>query len=346
MSWKIEWEQKLTRQPAYRIRKESKMFTSFDYYEQAEKLVPPLKNPSLFEREQNIIKNFAESAHTVEDWNTGCPFCKEKEYKLFFTKWKVPYYKCPNCFSIYAGIDGEELKRYKKNEALAALRLDWEYQSDTSNRRTILWNDLLDWYRFRCFRYLGKNQNLKILDFGTRYRELIRLIKNSGLVHSYELRNSILSINADEKTESADVVLCMDYIQMEFVPLQFLKEVHKSLKDNGLLFFSIRMGSGIDVLALKENNKSIFPYEFNLLPTPKGLRILLEQAGFEVLELTTPGTMDVSYLHEQVNSLENENAFLYYFLKTAGAAELAEFQRFLQKSGLSSYAQLVARKEK
>ena len=133
---------------------------------------------------------------------------------------------------------------------------------------------------------------------------------------------------------------------MEFVPLQFLKEVHKSLKDNGLLFFSIRMGSGIDVLALKENNKSIFPYEFNLLPTPKGLRILLEQAGFEVLELTTPGTMDVSYLHEQVNSLENENAFLYYFLKTAGAAELAEFQRFLQKSGLSSYAQLVARKEK
>jgi SAM-dependent methyltransferase len=322
------------------------MLTSFDYYEQAEKLVPLLKNPFLFEQELDIIKEIVDHADVIKEWDTGCPFCGEKKSSIFFKKWDVPYYRCPQCFSIYARIDGGELEKYKKNESLKALRLDQEYQSDTGSRRVALWNDLLDWYRFRCFRYLGRNQDLRVLDFGTRYLELIRLLADSGLAGRYELRNSILEIDFGEKVEQADVILCMDYIQQESDPLKFLQEICKSLKEDGLLFFSTRMGSGIDVLALKEKNKSIFPYEFNLLPTPQGLYILLEKAGFEILELTTPGTLDVSYLHEQADFLEHENAFLHYFLKNARAVDLADFQRFLQKSGMSSYAQLVARKVK
>ncbi len=320
------------------------MLTSFDYYEQPKKLVPPLKNPSLFEQELAIIREFAYDADAVEYRDAGCPFCGEKESRLFFTKWRVDYYKCPRCFGIYAGIDRKALERYKKKEALSALRLTEEYQSDTSRRRMALWKDQLDWYQFRCFRYLGKNQGLTVLDFGTRYQELIQLIKTSGLAGRYEIRNSLLAAGCGERADPADVILCMDYIQQESAPLQFLQKLRGSLKENGLLFFSTRMGSGIDVLALKEKNRSIFPYEFNLLPTPKGLHILFERAGFQIVEFTTPGTLDVGYLHEQADSLENENAFLYYFLKNARAVDLAEFQRFLQKSSMSSYAQLVARK--
>lgn len=339
-------EEQFTDLPTYRNGKGDVMLTSFDYYEQTEKLVSPLKNPSLFEQEQDIIKNFADCVHTVKEQNTDCPFCGEKENQLFFTKWKIHYYRCQKCFSIHAGIGGDELEKYKKNERLATLRLNQEYQSDTSRRRMVLWNDLIDWYQFRCFRYLGKNRNLCVLDFGTRYHELIRLMRESGLIRRYELRNSILNDVPDGKPEPADVVLCMDYIQQESVPLRFLREVYESMKENGLLFFSTRMGSGIDVLTLKEKNKSIFPYEFNLLPTPQGLHMLFEQAGFHILELTTPGTMDVRYLHDQADSLESENVFLHYFLKNARAVDLADFQRFLQKSSMSSYAQLVARKVK
>lgn len=322
------------------------MFTSFDYYEQKEKLASPLKNPSLFKQELDIIEKFARNHISKEKEDIYCPACKEKHNILFFKKWDVDYYRCPNCFTIFNYIDVEYMEEYKTDETLVALRTKEEYQLDTSSRRMFLWDDLLDWYKFRCFRYLKKNQNLCIIDYGTRYFELIRLIRDSGLASDYELRNSIINLESNGKVESADVILCMDYIQQEQFPIQFLKKINAELKEEGLLFFSTRMGSGIDVLTLKGNNNGIFPYEFNLLPTPLGLEFMFEDAGFQILELTTPGVLDVSYLFEQLECLEENNTFLYYFLKNAKENDLAEFQRFLQKSSMSSYAQLVARKVK
>lgn len=322
------------------------MFTSFDYYEQKEKLASPLKNPSLFKQERDIIEKFAWKHISKEKENIYCPVCKGEHNKRFFKKWNVNYYRCENCFTIFNDIDAEYIEEYRNDETLIDLRTKKEYQLDTSSRRMSLWDDLLDWYKFRCFRYLKKNQNLCIIDYGTRYFKLIELIRASGLACDYELRNSIINLESNGKVESADVILCMDYIQQERFPIQFLKRINKELKEDGLLFFSTRMGSGIDVLTLKENNNGIFPYEFNLLPTPLGLEIMFEDAGFQILELTTPGVLDVSYLFERIECLEENNTFLYYFLKNAKENDLAEFQRFLQKSSMSSYAQLVARKVK
>lgn len=54
---------------------------------------------------------------------------------------------------------------------------------------------------------------------------------------------------------------------------------------------------------------------------------MLAQTGFELLEFTTPGTFDLNYVKANKD----------------GLAE-ADFQRFIPKSGLSSYAQVIARR--
>ena len=111
------------------------------------------------------------------------------------------------------------------------------------------------------------------------------------------------------------------------------------------MVFSIKAGNGFDILKLGGNNPSLLPFEHNFLPSRDGIEILLERTGFELLEYTTPGTFDLNYVKNNKSRLGKDDYFLQYFLSHASENSLAEFQRFLQRSGMSSHAQLIARKK-
>ena len=70
---------------------------------------------------------------------------------------------------------------------------------------------------------------------------------------------------------------------------------------------------------------------------------MLEEAGFEMLEITTPGTFDWNFVKTNSAGISEKEYFLRYFMNTATPNMEAEFQRFLQQSGMSSYAQVVAK---
>ena len=123
------------------------------------------------------------------------------------------------------------------------------------------------------------------------------------------------------------------------------REFHDCLRPKGLLVLSTKAGSGLDVLLLRGNNGNVFPYEHVLMPSREGLQILLEDAGMELLEFTTPGTFDVNYVRTNKAGIAREDCFMRYFLDTASPNAEAEFQRFIQRAGLSSYAQIVARRK-
>jgi hypothetical protein len=81
-----------------------------------------------------------------------------------------------------------------------------------------------------------------------------------------------------------------------------------------------------------------------MLPSKEGIRRLLERMGFQMLEFTTPGTFDVNFLKSHKDDIAEEACFLSYFLETSTTGADADFQRFIQKHGLSSYAQVIAKK--
>ena len=150
-------------------------------------------------------------------------------------------------------------------------------------------------------------------------------------------------LRKSEKIEKADVILYMNQLQHETNPTETLKELRKELKEDGVLILNTRLGSGFDILTLKGNMDSIFPYEHIMLPSRKGLEMILEEAGYELLEITTPGTRDMESVIRNKERIEESNFFVKYLLQTADKATMADFQQFLQKSGLSSFAQVVAR---
>ena len=241
--------------------------------------------------------------------------------------------------------DEQIVTDYLKDEELQNLRTSNDYQTLMSDSRKGSWKEFLEWVEIRSFRFLGHNRGLNIIDVGNRLLGLADLIRDSDLCGRYELRDSICKTQYDRiQTGEADIILYNDVIKTEFEPKKRLTVLRNSMKDDGLVFIGFRAGSGFDVITLKERNTRISPYEHILLPSVAGITRLLEICGFKVLEITAPGVMDVKYVMDDINQLEENEEFVKQLFTGHPASVLQDFQRFLQKSLMSSFVRVIAKK--
>ena len=323
------------------------MLKAYDYVEYSPDS-SSLQNPQYFERELEIAQDIVKQIYKREKKTCCCPACRSSRISHFCNKWKVEYLHCDDCETIFASVGREEVEQYRQSEELMEFRISDEYQQEAAQKREITWMESADWITFRVFRYLGKNDGLSVLDIGNRYEGFVNVVKGLPLTKDYSLKDRILKykdlFNRNSgSTGKADIVLYLNQIQQSLKPLEKLREIYADMKPGALLFFSTRMGTGFDVLILKEHSK-IFPYEHIFLPSKKGMEILLSEAGFEIREYATPGRMDVGTVARQTDKISGDNYFIRSLMKNGDRSALAEFQRFLQKSGMSSYAQIVAQK--
>lgn len=280
------------------------------------------------------------------DGERRCPVCGQQG-SYFYSKWRVDYLCCTGCKSVYAVYDEETVEAYQKDDELLELRRSREYQQEITDNRQNVWEDFLEWIEVRAFRFMGRNKNLDIVDYGNRYEGYADVIRKASICGKYDLRESILP-GGEDRIESgeADLVLYLDQMQQELHPSERMSELRDCLKEDGLLILNTRAGSGFDIITLKEKNSRIYPYEHILLPSVKGLVAFLERNGFEVLEITTPGVMDVKYVSDSIEGLDCSESFVRYLLEESSQFMLQEFQRFLQKACLSSFVSVIARKRR
>lgn len=325
------------------------MLTAYNYYEPEEetRIQKGMKENSYFERELKIAEQFTRNHLKHSEERNTCVVCGGRLFR-FYEKWGIRYLRCTECYSVVADVEESDLKKYFKERKLKEIRLSDQYQKNGMINRRQRWEELLEWLKFRTFRYCGKNIGFSVLDYGSRWQGWVNLIRKSNFCKSYALKDSILMDSKEISTSSievpVDIVLALDYIQQKLDPIAYFREVHDNLQKRGLFILGVKVGSGFDILTLREKNKNIFPYEHVLMPSKEGIRIMLSESGFEVLEFTTPGTFDLNYVKANREGLAKEDYFIRYFLETATPSAEADFQRFIQKSGLSSYAQVIARK--
>lgn len=319
------------------------MLRSYEYTEKPYKR-DDFQSDAFREKEVEIAYEYVITHLPKQMLTKKCPLCGNESAVLFYTKWNVDYVRCDNCQSIYALCHEMDVDQYQKNEKLFTLRTSQEYQQEVLKRREESWNDFLEWLEVRSYRFMKRNRNLSVIDIGDRYQGYVNLIKKSAICGKYNLRASILQKEDEKDIEQADVVLYLDQMQREKDPVQKLRKIYPLLKEDGILLIGTRAGSGFDILTLKENNARIYPYEHITLPSITGLVKCIEAAGYQVLEVTTPGVMDVQYVLENADKIVPQDAFVQYLMKQSEDAVLQEFQRFLQKSGLSSFVRIIARK--
>lgn len=319
------------------------MLRSYDFFELSD-IGEGIRDKGIFDEEIQIIKEISEGFPASEKAST-CSACGCEDITEFFQIWGRAYYRCQKCKTVFMNPDLESLISLNSDKRLIAFRKSECYQSDAEKRRSLLWDELIFWLKYKLYRYLGRCEGLSITDFGSRFDALSERLIASGICKNYETRETlIIKRSGSEKIAEADAVLYLDHIQKYKNPAAKLIKLRNGLKDGGLLFLSARTGTGLDILTMKGGITNIMPYEHVTLLSIKGLNAVLNRAGYEVLEITTPGVMDVKYLMDNFDTIPRDQEFIKFMLESSDETTLSEFQRFLQKNQLSSYAQIVVRK--
>ncbi len=78
------------------------------------------------------------------------------------------------------------------------------------------------------------------------------------------------------------------------------------------------------------------------------MTILFEKNGFEIVELSTPGQLDVELVKNSLKNDKNINLsrFMSYLIEKRDEYVHRSFQEFLQRNNLSSHVRIAARKIK
>lgn len=105
------------------------------------------------------------------------------------------------------------------------------------------------------------------------------------------------------------------------------------------------VASGFDLAVLGLKSLYLYPPDRANCFTLRGLSMLLEQAGFHLLEVSTPGVLDVEIVtaHCARDPSVDLSPFERQLIESDQHTK-DEFQAFLQQRGLSSFARMVMKK--
>ena len=115
----------------------------------------------------------------------------------------------------------------------------------------------------------------------------------------------------------------------------------KLLELNKRIFTTLN-GMGVDIQVLQENSKAISPLMHLNFFNPKSVKILLKKIGFEVLEISTPGKLDIDIIANNIDKVKDK--FWKNFIEYSNEREKEKMQKFITENQLSSHMMVVVRK--
>lgn len=143
----------------------------------------------------------------------------------------------------------------------------------------------------------------------------------------------------------AEAIVMLESLDRVDDPAGLLRGAFHRMGPGGLLFVTALVASGFDLQVLGLRNRYLYPPDRTNCFSLDGLQRLLEAQGFRLLEVSTPGVLDVEIVqaHLQADPSLPLSGFERQMVG-AHPETRSEFQSFLQREGLSSFARIVARK--
>lgn len=301
----------------------------------------------LYNRETEYAKEYVSSMPKMGNAEMVCPVCGEKMDEVIFEKWGMKYYLCKNTWSVVldtSALDQQVIEDYFYHSKLAQFRCSQEYQDTSLMFKTDSWKHTIDWINWRITRYKGKNK-YDIISMGLKQKGFAQLLESSDIAGNVCFKNSFIPVESSKDLDNADIVCAIDTLQREQKPKEYLQNIYDSLNDGGLLLLTTRAGMGFDIVTLKGSSDSIYPLDHIFLPSTEAMKQILEEVGFKVLEITTPGILDMQYIENQKDLIPQEQIFQRYLLHMKDKRLIERMQIFLQSNNLSSYMRIVAKKD-
>ena len=303
-----------------------------------------LRPPELVERYRELSEReavpFFQGKPLVE---VPCPFCESAEVRSHFGVWSFRYRECSSCGSLY-------VSPRPAAELLAAFR--------ASSESGAFWRGILDEIARERYEKVMAPRLQWLCDVtAEHFHDPVALVDFGGLEreHLAELTDTRLFASARavsledppsiERESAAQAASAFDLLNRSVSPRRLLSAARRTLAEEGLLFLSGR-GLGFETQILWERSAHLHPIDHLNVPSTEALERSLVATGFELLELSTPGQLDLEMV---ASAAERDGSlvlprWLSYLIARRGKAEHEAFQEFLQRARLSSHFRVAARR--
>jgi 2-polyprenyl-3-methyl-5-hydroxy-6-metoxy-1,4-benzoquinol methylase len=293
----------------------------------------------------------------------ACPACGRDDSPLKYTKNGFQYVSCRGCDTFYMSPrpTPEVLEWFYRDSPNYAYWNKHIFPASEAARRERIFVPRVDRLLEICARY-GVTADA-VLEVGAGFGTFCSELKSRGVrrVVAVEPTPDLAATCRDRGLEvietpveqldamsvgQFDVVASFEVIEHLFAPAEFVANMLRLLKRDGLMLLTCPNGQGFDIATLGTSSTSVDHEHLNYF-NPASLALLLASSGMEVLESLTPGRLDAELVRNKV--LEGEfsldrQPFLRKVLIEEWERHGQAFQDFLVAQGLSSNLWIVARR--
>lgn len=306
--------------------------------------------------EEDITKYFSDPGTLV---HVSCPGNKNAEGIDAFQKMGLTYQKSNTCGSYYVNPRPKAKlldQFYATSKACQFWREETFRLSD--DQLYYLCGSRVNWIMELVDEYLSEGA-LTLLDYETKYPRLIDDLNRTNIFQTigvfnqklYEHlgllpRNVVQNISDGNFMGKVDVLTAFETIERMFDPAIFFTDAAKYCRKGGLLLFTTASCTGFEYQVLKKHAPNLNPINRMNLVSIEALTMHVEKVGFEILELSTPGRLDVDIVRRVIEQSSNLDIdpFWCYILKERTEKTWQGLQNFLQENRLSSHVRIAARK--
>ena len=290
----------------------------------------------------------------------ACPACGGASAPAF-TKHGFQYDECPACLTLFVNPrpSAEAFFDYYRNADSCKFWATTFYKATAEARRETLWKPKSAAVR-NALASLGCD-NATVIDIGGGYGifaeeyrrltgcEVVVVEPSPELAAACRRRNLHVVEQFLETVTSAD----LPYGRRAFVSFELFEHLHdpgvfcgnlfRLMAPGDLLLFTTLSGTGLDIRVLWENSKAVSPpHHLNFL-NPRSIKIFLERVGFRVLEVSTPGKLDVDILRNNKSLIHDR--FWRTFLEAGAEADFAAMQEVVASRGFSSHMMTICTRD-
>ncbi|MGD2186687.1 MAG: class I SAM-dependent methyltransferase [Desulfobacterales bacterium] len=309
--------------------------------------------------QKDIEKFFSDQTRFTE---VACPACGSEQREPGLVKLEFKYMLCSGCGSLYLSprppVKMYELY-YRESDSVRFWSTHFFKETADARRQKIFRPRALlveEWAK-RCD--LSPGDGGLFVDIGSGYGIFLQEVKRLELFNriiGIEPAPNLAQIGREQGFEiierkieaikdgeiTATFATAFEVLEHVFNPLEFLMSSSRILRPGGTLMLTTLTVSGFDIQTLWENSKSVHPpHHINLLSV-EGIRRLVERSGLHMVELSTPGELDVDIVRN-IHS-ENPEINLSRFARSiinAPENVRASFQNFLKSNMLSSHIRVI-----
>jgi len=303
---------------------------------------------------KDIEKYFSDPTVLID---VNCPGCSQTDSEPGFSKMGFDYRSCKTCGSLFISPrpTNETLRSFYKDSSSGLFLRKMILGSTMESRSKKVFSYRIQWVMGLIEEYLS-NANV-FLDYGTRYPAFLNQLNDSSSLKSivsvlpecYEQeallpRNTTIIDEVDTVSNSADIFAAFEVMERIFDPGKLLNDAYRACRKNGLFIMTSTTCSGFEYQVLGENSPNAIPPDRINLLSLEALTSQIEKAGFQIIEVSTPGRLDV----EMVKKTYDKNPdipldpFWKYLFRYRNENALHSLQEYLQQFQLSSHVRIAA----